>query len=104
VLVLTSTNVIPANAWTHVALTRAGSLLTAYVNAVADPRTGNDPSVLDHGGFFDGVTGTGPDTFQRHDGPHGRSLQRVHHCRHDRGRKHRDPRTGYCDGTPSLDS
>ncbi len=50
VLSLTSASVIPANAWTHVALTRAGSLLTAYVNGVADPRTGNDPSALDHGG------------------------------------------------------
>jgi hypothetical protein len=50
ILALTSASAAPVNAWTHVALTRAGSLLTLYVNGVADPQTGNDPSALTHGG------------------------------------------------------
>jgi len=50
ILALTSASAVPVNTWTHVALTRAGSLLTLYVNGVADPQTGSDLSVLNHGG------------------------------------------------------
>src|SRR5262249_22634458 len=61
-LALTSASAIPANTWTHVALTRSASVLTAYVNGVADPNTGSDPTGLISGGcpVFIGVdTGTG---------------------------------------------
>ena len=50
VLTLTSASVVPVNAWTHVALTRSGSIITVFVNGVADPNGSADGAVLDHGG------------------------------------------------------
>jgi hypothetical protein len=48
VLRLTATASLPVNAWSHVALTRAGSTLTAYVNAAA-VATAVDPTVFTWG-------------------------------------------------------
>ncbi|MGH7427645.1 MAG: LamG-like jellyroll fold domain-containing protein, partial [Candidatus Methylomirabilaceae bacterium] len=39
---MTSATTIPAGAWSHVALTRAGGTLRLYINGTADPNTGTD--------------------------------------------------------------
>ncbi len=43
---LTTTSLVPANVWTHVALTRAEGVLQAYINGVADQQTGTDKRTL----------------------------------------------------------
>jgi hypothetical protein len=46
---LNTSSSLPANAWTHVALTRQGSVLRIYLNGVADSSTGTDSRIFDFG-------------------------------------------------------
>jgi Concanavalin A-like lectin/glucanases superfamily/Chitobiase/beta-hexosaminidase C-terminal domain/Right handed beta helix region len=44
---LTTAAIVPTNVWTHVALTRAGDVMTVYINGAADQRRGSDSRTFD---------------------------------------------------------
>ncbi len=46
---LTTMSVVPVNVWTHIALSRASGVLRAYINGVADQRTGTDTRTFNFG-------------------------------------------------------
>lgn len=49
---VTSTNSVSTGTWTHVAVTRAGSLMTIYINGAADPTTGSNGNALAFGSCY----------------------------------------------------
>lgn len=51
---------ISTNTWTHIAITRSGSTITAYINGVADVNTGSDGTALNFS-TCDLVIGQDPD-------------------------------------------
>jgi hypothetical protein len=49
---VTSTNSVSTGTWTHVAVTRAGSVMTIYINGAADPTTGSNGNALAFGSCY----------------------------------------------------